>query len=68
MTTATSPYPIAYAQSRRFGLVRQIVNVGPGAYRWTITKDGEVVSTNTETTKADAARVLRSTTNSLGRR
>ncbi len=68
MTEATSPYPIAYPPSSRFGLRRQIVNVGPGAYRWTITKDGEMVSTNTEPTKAGAVRTLRSTTNFLAGR
>lgn len=65
--TAASPYPFAYAPSRRFGLVRQIVNIAPGVYRWTITRDGAVVSTNTEPTFADAARVVRSTTNFLAR-
>lgn len=64
----TGTYPIAYAPSRRFGLVRQIVIVAAGVYRWTITKDGEVVASNTEPTKADAARVLRSTTNFLAGR
>lgn len=51
--------------TNRFGFNRQIVNEGPGSYRWTISRGGEVVSSNVEATLEDAKRVVRSTTNFL---
>lgn len=61
-------YPIVHAPSRRLGFVRQIINTSPGVYQWTISKDGVTVASNTEPTKADAQRVVRSTTNFLSER
>ena len=54
-----------YMNSNRFGFNRKIVNESVGVYRWTIAKDGEVISSNTEATLEDAKRVVRSTTNFL---
>jgi len=53
--------------SNRAGLNRQIVNEGVGVYRWTIRKNGEVVSTGVERVLDDARRVVRSTTAFLTR-
>lgn len=53
--------------NKRFGFDRKIENVGTGKYRWTVSKDGKVIASNVESTKADATRVMRSTVKFLVR-
>lgn len=54
-----------YMDNNRHGFNRKIVNEGVCVYRWTISRNGEVIATNVEATAPDAKRVVRSTTNFL---
>lgn len=61
-------YPIVRMSNKRHGFQRSIVNEAPGVYRWSIEKDGQLSSSNTEPTFEDALRVVRSTTRFLHER